>query len=120
MSAWITFASGAKVESWPVTRSSKRVPSAISRSLRCNAPTAATVPCIPGMPMFCGWLSGNTPRAIKVVTTGMPVSSASSLSSDQARAFTTPPPTYSTGRRDSAMSRPASRTCLPCGLVTGR
>ena len=37
----------------------RKVPSAISRSLRCKAPTAATVPCIPGMPMFV-WLSGNT------------------------------------------------------------
>ena len=74
---------------------------------------------MPGMPMFCGWLSGKTPRAISVVTTGMPVSSASSLSSSQARALTTPPPTYSTGRRDSLISLAASRTCLPCGLSTG-
>jgi hypothetical protein len=27
----------------------------------CIAATAATVPCIPGMPMCCGWLSGNAP-----------------------------------------------------------
>ena len=39
--------------------------------------TAATVPCMPGMPRCWGWLSGNAPRAISVVTTGMPVSSAS-------------------------------------------
>ena len=35
------------------------------------AATAATVPCMPGMPTCCGWLSGNAPRAISVVTTGM-------------------------------------------------
>ena len=38
MSAWITFASGAKVDSLPVTRSSKWAPSAISRSARCSRP----------------------------------------------------------------------------------
>ena len=43
------------------------------RSLFCRAVTAATVPCIPGMPRCCGWLSGNAPRAIRVVTTGTPV-----------------------------------------------
>ncbi len=81
MSAWMTLASGANESSLPVTRSSNRVPSAISRSLRCSAATAATVPCMPGMPRFCGWLSGKAPRAIRVVTTGMPVSSARSISS---------------------------------------
>ena len=29
--------------------------------VRCRAATAATVPCIPGMPRFCGWLSGKAP-----------------------------------------------------------
>ncbi|SKV68151.1 Uncharacterised protein [Mycobacteroides abscessus subsp. abscessus] len=91
----------------------------ISRSLRCSAATAPTVPCIPGIPMCSSWLSGNAPRAIRVVTTGMPVSSANSLSSGEASARMTPPPTYSTGRLAAAMSRTASRTCLPCGLVTG-
>ena len=63
----------------PVTRSSKRAPRLMIRSLFWSAATAATVPCMPGMPRCCGWLSGNAPRAISVVTTGMPVSSASSL-----------------------------------------
>ncbi len=93
MSAWITLASGANDDSLPVTRSSKRAPRVISRSLFCRAPTAATVPCIPGMPRCCGWLSGNAPRAIRVVTTGMPVSSASTFSSAAAPALITPPPT---------------------------
>ena len=40
MSAWMITACGAKVSSLPVTRSSKRVPSAISRSAFCSAVTA--------------------------------------------------------------------------------
>ena len=75
---------------------------------------------MPGIPRCCGWLSGKAPRAISVVTTGMPVSSASSLSSFEAPERTVPPPTYSTGRRDSSISRAASRICLECGRVTGR
>ena len=93
MSAWMTRASGANELSLPVTRSSKRAPRVMSRSLFCSAVTAVTVPCMPGMPRCCGWLSGNAPRAISVVTTGMPVSSASTLSSAAARALSTPPPT---------------------------
>jgi hypothetical protein len=72
------------------------------------------------MPRCWWWLSGNAPRAISVVTTGMPVSSASRRSSVDACALSTPPPTYSTGRRASAISLAASRICLPCGLSTGR
>ena len=53
----------------------------LSRSDFCSAPTAATVPCMPGMPRFWRWLPGKPPRAISVVATGMPVSSASSSSS---------------------------------------
>ena len=103
-----------------MTRSSKRAPRLMIRSLRCSPATAATVPCMPGMPRCCGWLSGNAPRAISVVTTGIPVSSASTRSSREARARIVPPPTYSTGRRASRISRAASRICLECGLVTGR
>ena len=57
------------------------------------AATAVTVPCMPGIPRCWGWLSGNAPRAISVVTTGMDVSSASSISSADACALRTPPPT---------------------------
>ena len=84
------------------------------------AATAATEPCMPGMPRCCGCESGNAPRAISVVTTGMPVSSASCFSCACASALMTPPPTYSTGRRDFAISFAASRTCLPCGRSVGR
>ena len=40
MSTWMTLASGAKALILPVTRSSKRAPRLISRSLRCMAVTA--------------------------------------------------------------------------------
>ncbi len=73
--------SGAKVSSWPVTRSSKRAPSAMIRSDFCSAVTAETSPCMPGMPTCCGWLSGKAPSAISVVVTGAPVSSARMRSS---------------------------------------
>src|SRR5660398_275223 len=69
MSACTTVACGAKLSSLPVTRSSKRAPSDTTRSAFCREATAGTVPCIPGMPRCCGWLSGNAPRAIRVVTT---------------------------------------------------
>ena len=93
MSAWTTSAFGANVESLPVTRSSKRAPRLTIRSAFCRAVTAATVPCMPGMPRLFGWLSGSAPRAISVVTTGAPVSSVRARSSALARALTTPPPT---------------------------
>jgi hypothetical protein len=78
MSAWMIVASGAKLSRRPVTRSSNRAPRVTSRSARCIAATADTVPCMPGIPMWRGSLSGNAPRAISVVTTGMPVSFTSS------------------------------------------
>ena len=80
-SAWMTLAFGAKVDSWPVTRSSNRAPSVMSRSAFCSAVTAATEPCMPGMPRCSGWLSGTAPRAIRVVTTGIWVSSTKRRSS---------------------------------------
>ena len=92
----------------------------MSRSDFCSPATAATDPCMPGMPRCSSWESGNAPRAISVVMTGIWVSSASMASSADALALMTPPPTYRTGRLASAISRAASRTCLPCGLVVGR
>ncbi len=100
---------GANVESLPVTRSSKRAPSVINKSAFCSAVTAATVPCIPGMPRCCGCESGNAPRAISVVTTGAPVSSASFNNSLCAPAFIAPPPIYRTGALDWAIRAAASR-----------
>jgi hypothetical protein len=74
---------------------------------------------MPGMPRFCGWLSGTAPRAMSVVTTAAPETSTSRRSTSDAPARTTPPPTYSTGLRAVASSFAASRICLACGLVTG-
>jgi len=93
MSAWITLACGAKLESLPVTRSSKRAPSATIRSAFCSAATAATVPCIPGIPRCCGWESGSAPRAMRVVVAGAPERSVRARSCALAFARITPPPT---------------------------
>ena len=93
MSAWMILASGAKVDSCPVTRSSNRAPRAMMRSDFCRPVTAGTEPCMPGIPRCSGWLSGRVPRAIRVVTTGMRVRSTKRRSSSLARARTTPPPT---------------------------
>ena len=49
---------GRDEDTLPVTRSSKRAPSAISRSAFCRAVTAVALPCIPGMPRHNGWSSG--------------------------------------------------------------
>ena len=119
ISAWITCARGAKVATSPVTRSSKRAPTAIRRSARCRAATADTVPCIPGIPKNCGCVDGNAPKAMRVVTTGIPVSSANSLSSCAALALITPPPTYSTGAFAEAISWAACAICRGCGMMLG-
>ena len=54
MSTWMILASGAKVETLPVMRSSKRAPSAINRSAFCIDVVAVAVPCMPGMPSASG------------------------------------------------------------------
>ena len=92
MSAWMTLASGAKVDSCPVTRSSNRAPSAMMRSDFCSAVTAATVPCMPGIPRLSGCSSGTVPRAMRVVTSGIWVRSRSRRNSSEAFARMTPPP----------------------------
>ncbi len=120
MSTCTTFASGAKSATLPVTRSSNRAPSAMMRSLSCRPSTAGTVPCMPGMPRCCGCESGNAPRAIRVVTTGAPVFSASFSSSFSAAPRITPPPTYRIGFFAAASISPAATICLPCAFVTGR
>ena len=79
-----TLAFGANSDALPVTRSSKRAPSEMSRSASCSASTAGTVPCMPGMPRCCECESGNAPRAMRVVTTGAPVVSARARSSADA------------------------------------
>ena len=50
MSKWITFAPGANAETLPVTRSSKRVPTAMIRSDLLSAQLPYFEPCMPGAP----------------------------------------------------------------------
>ena len=50
MSKWITFAPGANADTLPVTRSSKREPTAITRSALLSAQFAYFEPCMPGAP----------------------------------------------------------------------
>ncbi len=88
----MTLASGANPSSLPVTRSSNRAPSVISRSVSCIVVMAVKLPCMPGMPSASGWLSGKPPLQLRVVTTGMSHSSASSRSASAARALRMPPP----------------------------
>ena len=49
-SKWITRAPGANADSLPVTRSSKRVPTAMIRSALLSAQFAYFDPCMPGAP----------------------------------------------------------------------
>jgi hypothetical protein len=50
MSRWMTFAPAANAESFPVTRSSKRDPTATRRSHLFMAQFAHLEPCMPGAP----------------------------------------------------------------------
>ena len=50
MSKWMTFAPGANAETLPVTRSSKRTPTAMIRSDLFSAKFAYFEPCMPGAP----------------------------------------------------------------------
>mmetsp|Transcript_11911 Transcript_11911/g.33561 ORF Transcript_11911/g.33561 Transcript_11911/m.33561 type:complete len:301 (+) Transcript_11911:382-1284(+) len=104
---------GAKAASLPVTRSSKRTPTAMSRSLSSTAKLAYTVPCMPSICRASGWDSGKAPSPINVCTTGTPVSSTSSRSSSAASRQ--PPPTYSTGRSASPRASAMARMSSSCG-----
>ncbi|CAB4583564.1 unannotated protein [freshwater metagenome] len=92
MSTWMTLAFGANSLTLPVTRSSKRAPRTMRRSLSCSPRTAGTEPCMPGIPRFCGCLSDNTPRAVSVVIAGAPTASTISRSSFWEFARIAPPP----------------------------
>ena len=50
------------------------------------------MPCIPGIPMNRGWVPGKPPRPIRVVFTGIPVTSDRRVSSADASPVMTPPP----------------------------
>ena len=86
-------APGANAASLPVTRSSKRAPTATSTSHLFIAQFDHFAPCIPGQPKWSSCVSGKAPFAISVVTTGSRPSSASWRSSAHASALSVPPPT---------------------------
>ena len=71
-SRWTTVAPGAKAESLPVTRSSKRAPTATSTSQVFIARFDHFGPCMPGQPKCSSCVSGKALFAISVVTTGKP------------------------------------------------
>ncbi len=66
MSMWIFFAWGAYSLSLPVTRSSKRMPKASSRSASWMALLTQASPCMPIMPRLRGWVAGTAPRPRRV------------------------------------------------------
>ena len=92
-SRWITVAPGANADSFPVTRSSKREPTATIMSALFSAQFDHFGPCMPGQPACSSCDSGNAPFAIRVVTIGSRPVSASVRSSSVASALSTPPPT---------------------------
>jgi hypothetical protein len=81
-----------------VILSSKRIPTANKRSERSIARLTDACPCIPGQPKYSGWSSGKALMPSSVVTTGMPVLSASSRSSISAPESVTPWPARMIGR----------------------
>ncbi len=106
---------GRSESSWPVTRSSNRAPERDEQVGLLQRVHGRTVPCMPGMPTCCGCESGNAPRAISVVTTGTPVSSASCSSSGGRLRLEHAAADVQHGRFAAVISRAASRICLPCG-----
>jgi hypothetical protein len=114
------FALRAKEASSPVTRSSKRAPTAMIRSASSIAQLAGRVPCMPSMPSQRRSEAGNVPSAISVVVTGRSSRRARSVSCAEASACTTPPPAYSTGRRAAAIAAAALRSCLALGTTRVR
>ncbi len=77
MSRWMTVAPGANADTLPVTRSSKREPTATIRSALFSAQFDHFGPCIPGQPACSSCDSGKALFAISVVTTGSRPASAS-------------------------------------------
>ena len=122
ISIWIFRAPGQNAFSRPVTRSSNRAPIASSTSASCIARLASYVPCMPSMPRNCGSEAGNVPSPIRVLVQGNPVARTKRVSAAEASgpAFTTPPPTYTTGRFASRSKATARRICAGSGSVRGR
>ena len=79
------------------------------RSASAESWMAASLPWRPSGPMFISYEDGTTPIPIRVLTTGAPMSLASSMTS--AEAFIAPPPTRIRGRWLSRIHWTAS--CMP-------
>jgi len=92
MSMWMILACGANSLIFPVTRSSKRAPTARITSELEIAMFAAYVPCIPSIPSESGSDPGNAPIPMSVVVTGRERARESSASSPEAFDRMTPPP----------------------------
>ena len=73
-----------------MTRSSKRIPIATSRSASWMAALTQASPCIPIIPRLRGCVAGKPPSPRRVWATGIPVRSTSSSKSSVAPASTTP------------------------------
>ena len=93
MSMWMILRSARKkCGGLPITRSSKRAPTASSTSQFCIAMFVSYVPCMPGMPVNCGSVPGNAPSPISVFVHGKPSRRTSRVSCGAASFRITPPP----------------------------
>ena len=117
MSMWIFLACSAYDASLPVTRSSNRMPSAISRSASWIASLTHDSPCIPIMPRLSGWSAGSVPMPSNVIATGTCASSASCRSSSIAPLLKMPWPARITGRFAAASSAVALASDSAIGAV---
>ena len=104
---------GAKVAGLEITRSEKRMPSAMIRSERLIAAFEALVPCMPTIPVHSGCLDGNDVMPMRVWHTGIAAFSAKTRSSSHAQALKMPPPAQITGRCASFIMRAAFSTASP-------
>ena len=94
MSIWmIVFGLGREVGDLPVTRSSKRAPTAIRQSVLQTAVLVPYEPCIPSIPSHSESEAGDDPSPIRVSVTGIPSPRTSSRNSAAAPDHCTPPPT---------------------------
>ena len=92
-----------------MTRSSKRMPKASSRSASWMAVLTQASPCMPIMPRFSGWLAGMPPRPSSVIAIGVFVRSANWRTSSVAPDSMMPWPARMTGRFASLISAAACR-----------
>jgi hypothetical protein len=93
MSTWMILASGAKALILPVTRSSKRAPRRDQQVAALHGGDRGVHAVHARHAEMQGVRVGEGTRAIKVVTTGMPVRSARPASASAARDLSVPPPT---------------------------